>query len=32
MIEYDSYAGVGILGMIFPTGMPGIDGKQSPVF
>ncbi|GMK38780.1 hypothetical protein PCCS19_18340 [Paenibacillus sp. CCS19] len=32
MSEYNSYGGVGILGMIFPTGMPGMDGKQSPVF
>jgi hypothetical protein len=32
MTEYDSYAGVGILGMIFPTFTPGIDGKQSPIF
>jgi hypothetical protein len=32
MTEYSYYAGVGILGMIFPTSAPGVDGKQSPVF
>lgn len=30
--EYNSYSGVGILGMIFPTAAPGVEGKQSPVF
>ncbi|WP_169090829.1 hypothetical protein [Paenibacillus sp. PL91] len=31
--DYDTfYAGVGILGMIFPTSAPRIDGKQSPFF
>ncbi|PWW00741.1 hypothetical protein DFQ01_11294 [Paenibacillus cellulosilyticus] len=30
--EYDSYAGVGVLGIIFPTSAPNIDGRQSPVF
>ncbi|MBD3918995.1 hypothetical protein H8B09_09540 [Paenibacillus sp. PR3] len=32
MTKYDSYGGVGILGMIFPTGAPGVNGKQSPAF
>lgn len=32
MTVYDYYVGVGILGIIFPTGMPGVDGKQAPVF
>ncbi|RAP76100.1 hypothetical protein [Paenibacillus montanisoli] len=32
MTEYNTYAGVGIIGMIFPTSIPEVDGKQSPVF
>ncbi|WP_433945592.1 hypothetical protein [Paenibacillus sp. SN-8-1] len=32
MTEYDTYKGVGILGMIFPILGPDIDGKQSPAF
>jgi hypothetical protein len=30
--HYSTYAGVGILGIIFPTSAPSIDGKQSPFF
>lgn len=32
MTEYNSYSGLGILGMIFPIYAPYVDGKQSPVF
>jgi hypothetical protein len=30
MTEYNSYIGVGILGMIFPTSTPDVDGRKSP--
>jgi hypothetical protein len=31
IIEQEYYAGIGILGMIFPISIPGIDDKQSPI-
>ncbi|MNY72265.1 hypothetical protein D3C86_2107780 [compost metagenome] len=32
MTEYNNYAGVGILGMIFPIFGPDVYGDQFPVF
>ncbi|NQX63079.1 hypothetical protein [Paenibacillus qinlingensis] len=31
IVEQEYYSGIGIMGMIFPISIPGIDDKQSPI-